>query len=525
MKVLVTDSIDKAGVELLEEIAEVEVETGLPPEELKKRIRDADALMIRSATKVTADVIDAAKKLKVIGRAGVGVDNVDLKAATRKGILVVNAPESSSITVAEHAMGLILALARKIPPASSSLKDGKWEKKRFMGVELRGKNLGVVGLGRIGSQVVIRAKGFGMNILGYDPYVSEDYARELGIELLELDELLKRSDMVSLHVPKTKDTENFIGEKELAKMKKGAYLINASRGGIIDEEALFKALESGRLGGAALDVFNKEPPSESPLLKLENVIATPHLGASTEEAQRNAAVITAEEIRKVLLNKTPKNVVNMPVFDQEVVEKARDYLPLAEKMGQFGIGIVGGGIESVSVTYCGEIAELKEFDVLTNSVLKGMLTPILTGSVNLFNAPMVARKRGIKVTESKREYAEGHSALIVVDLKGGRHGVQIKGVLLGKELPRIVGIDGYAVEVTPEGRIMLVRHEDRPGMIGKVATALGDNGINIGFMEVGRKEVGGIQLMILSIDTPIPKPVLDVINLIDGVEEVKIVEL
>jgi len=524
MKILVSDALHEAGIELLRKVADVEVATGLGDEQLIEKIRSADALLVRSKTKVTKNVIQAAKKLKVIGRAGVGVDNIDLEAATKRGIVVVNAPEASSITVAEHTIGLMLAIARKIPFADASLKSGKWEKKKFLGIELRGKTLGVIGFGRIGSQVVAKAKAFGMQILVYDPYISEKLAKDLGAKITDLEELIKNSDFITLHVPLTEQTRGMIGKREIEKMKKGTFIINCARGGIVDEKALYEGLKSGKIAGVALDVFEKEPPLESPLLKLDNVIVTPHLGASTEEAQKYASIIACEEVMRVLKNEAPHNVVNMPVFSPEVLEKLRGYLPLVGSLGKFSIQLVKGRISDVSITYCGKLLEVEEMNVLTNAALSGLLSPILSESVNLLNAPIVAKNRGIRVTEGRREDSEKFGNLMILKIRTDREETEVKGTLLGEEA-RIVSIDGYSLDLAPKGEILLVKHEDRPGMIGEVALSLGKQKINIATMQVGRKEIGGMQLMAITVDQQVSKEVLRTISKIGGVEKALAVEI
>ncbi len=524
MKILVSDNLHKAGIGLLKKAADVEVATGLEEGELIKKIEDKDAILVRSATKVTADVIGAAKNLKVIGRAGIGVDNIDLKAATRRGIVVVNAPGASTTTVAEHTIGLILSLARNIPFADASLKSGRWEKKKFLGQELRGKTLGVIGTGRIGSHVIKKAKAFEMNIIAYDPYVSQKLAKSLGIEIVSLNEIYKRSDFITVHVPLTDQTRHIINKKAISKMKKGVCIVNCARGGVVDEDALLDGLESGKVGGAALDVFEREPAMENPLLKHERFIATPHLGASTEEAQRYASTIACEEVIKVLQNKPALNVVNMPGLSAEAMETLGDYIGLANLLGGFCVQLLKGSITNIHVTYCGKLADDKGSNILTNSIIKGLLSPILTGGVNLLNASILAKNRGIKITESKREEVERFDNMIILDVKAGRYNIQIKGSVVGEE-KRIVGIERYSVDLIPRGKMLLVKHEDRPGMIGKVATLLGDGGINIGAMQVGRKKVGGTQLMVLSVDHDTPKKILDAIKGIKGVKKVEVVEL
>ena len=526
MKVVVADPIHEAGIELLrQEGMDVVVATDMEREELLRELQDADGLLVRSRTKVRRDVLELAKNLKVIGRAGVGVDNIDLDAATERGVVVVNAPEASTITVAEHTIGLILSLARRIPFADASLKAGKWEKKKFMGCELRGKTLGVIGLGRIGTQVALKAKAFDMKILAYDPYITEAYGRELGIEVASFEEVLKRADFITVHVPLTDKTRGLIGREEFNKMKEGAYIVNCARGGIIDEDALIEALNSGRIAGAALDVFEVEPPIGRPILKAKNIVVTPHLGASTEEAQRYASTIACEEVVKVLRNEAPRNVVNMPAIPPEAMEKLRGYLTLAETLGRFTVQLVRGRMRDVNVTFCGAIAEVKEQTVLCNAVLSGLLSPILTERVNLLNAPVVAKNRGIRVTIGKREDSESYGNLMLLEVKSDQGESLVKGCLHGEKEPRIVEVDGYSLELAPEGRILLVRHDDRPGMIGRVALGLGNNGINIAAMQVGRKEKGGVQLMILMVDQLVPEEVVKEISAIDGVKDVKAVEM
>ena len=524
MKVLVSDQLHEAGIELLKGAADVEVATGLEKDVLVKKIRDKDAILVRSATKVTSDVIKAGKKLKVIGRAGVGVDNIDMGAATERGIVIVNSPTASSITVAEHTIGLMLSLARNIPFADSSLKSRKWEKKKFLGIELHGKTLGIIGMGRIGLEVAKKAKAFDMNIIAYDPYISEKAIRKFRAEVVDLDILFARSDFITLHVPLTDETRYIIGEKAISQMKNGVCIINCARGGIIDEKALLKGLESGKVGGAALDVFEIEPPLESPLLKNPRFVATPHLGASTEEAQRYASVIACEEVIKVLNNEPPRYAVNMPVFSQEVLDEVKEYLPLVENIGRFTTQLLSGRMSDISVTYCGKLLELSDISILTNALLKGLLTPILTEGITLLNAPIVAKNRGIGMTEGRREDSEKFQNLIVLGVKTDDSEIEIKGTLLGEEA-RIVSIEGYGVDLVPRGKILLVKHKDRPGMIGRIAMSLGEHGINIGSMQVGRKQVGGVQLMVLTVDHKISKEALEDIASVDGIEEANVVEV
>ncbi len=520
MKVLVSDPLHQAGIELLQKEVEVEVATGLSKEELIEKIKDKDALIVRSATKVTREVIEAGKNLKVIGRAGVGVDNIDLKAATERGIIVVNAPTASSITVAELTLGLMIALARNIPQANASLKAGKWEKKKFMGIELRGKTLGVIGMGRIGSQVVKKAKAFEMKCIAYDPYISKSVAEELGVEIAEsLDELLKKSDFITLHVPLTDQTRHLINKEAIEKMKDGVYIINAARGGVIDEQALYEALKSGKVAGAALDVFEKEPPEGNPLLTLDNFIGTPHLGASTQEAQRLAATIVCEDVLKVLKGEPPENVVNMPKLSPEVLKRLSPFITLGEILGNFAIQLVSGRIRDVEVVYCGTLAEEEKKDVITGAVLKGLLNRILTENVNLLNAQVVAKNRDIRVTEGRRQESGDYENLIILRVTTDQGSTEVSGAAVGREA-RITSIQGYSLEFVPHGRMLVVLHEDKPGMIGRVATLLGERGINIGAMQVGRKEKGKTQLMVVFVDNPVSKELLEEIASIEGVERV-----
>ncbi|MFQ6105840.1 MAG: phosphoglycerate dehydrogenase, partial [Candidatus Hydrothermarchaeaceae archaeon] len=498
---------------LLKKIGDVEISVGLEKDQLIKKIADADAILVRSKTKVTRDVINAAKKLRVIGRAGVGVDNIDLDAATKRGIVVVNA------------IGLMLALARNILHASNSLKSRKWEKKKFMGLELRNKKLGIIGFGRIGSQVALRAKAFGMEILVYDPYISRELADNLGVRLVNLGELVEKSDFITIHLPLTEKTRGMIDRKIIGRMKKGAFLINCARGGIVDEKALYDALKSGKLGGAALDVFAAEPPLDSPLLKLDNIIVTPHLGASTYEAQSSASTIACEEVIKALQNRAPKNVVNMPAFPQEVLDELKNYIPLAENLGRLSVQLTKGRINDVYLTYCGALLEFENLNILTNSALSGLLSPILSEKVNILNAAIAAESRGIRVTERKKDSSGKFGNAIVLGIKIDEGRVEVEGALLGGEEPRIISIEGYAIDLIPSGRILLVKHEDKPGIIGKVALSLGERRINIGSMQVGRKKVGGMQLMVLRVDHKVSDEVLESIGKIDGVKKALAVEL
>jgi D-3-phosphoglycerate dehydrogenase len=508
-KVLVSDTLAEEGIEVFRkaEGIEVDVETNLSPEELKAVIPEYDAIAIRSATRLTADIIEAAERLKVIGRAGIGVDNVDIEAATRKGIVVMNTPEGNTITTAEHTISLMLSMARRIPQATASVKAGKWEKKKFMGTEVFNKTLGVIGMGRIGRIVADRAKGLHMNVIAYDPYLSQEVITRLGVEMVTLDELLARSDFITIHTPKTKDTVNLINKKAFEKMKKGVYLINCARGGIVNERDLYEAIVSGKVAGAALDVFENEPPGDNPLLGLEQVICTPHLGASTEEAQVNVAVAVAEQIVEFLLRGTVRNAVNVPSVSAEILPHLRPYLDLAEKLGSFTAQIIQGGVREVHLQYTGDVAQYG-IEPITSALLKGFLTPMLSGNVNFVNAPVLAKARGIKVTESVTERHEDYSNLITIRAISDKEELSVSGALLGRRNPRILRIDNFLVEAVPEGNILFIYNEDRPGVIGNIGTTLGKNNINIGMMQFGRDRLGGMAVSLLHLDDPVSKEVL-----------------
>lgn len=523
MKILVSDHLAEQGIEILKNEFEVDVATGLKPEELIKRIGNYEALIVRSETQVTKDVINAGKKLKIIGRAGVGVDNIDVNAATERGIIVVNAPEGNTISAAEHTIAMMMSMSRNIPQANASLKSKKWDRKKFMGVEVRDKILGIVGLGRIGSEVAKRALGLEMKLLAYDPFISQERANELGVELTTVEDIVKRADYITVHTPLTKETKDIISSKEFAIMKKGARLINCARGGIINEEALAKAVKDGIVGGAAIDVFTKEPPFENPLLELDRVVVTPHLGASTEEAQINVAVSVAEQIVNALKGLPVKNAINMPYVKPDMMKIIEPYLPLAEKMGRLSTQLIGGNYEKVEVSYSGELAE-KDVAPLTLAVLKGLLEPFLGAGVNYVNAPVIANERKIKVTESKSKTAEGYPSQITVKLSRKGEEKLVSGSIIGKEA-RIVQIDAYRIDVIPSNYMIVAKHEDRPNIIGPCCMILGRNSINIAGMQVGRITRGGEAIMVLNIDSEVNNGILDEIRKVNGIIDAKQVVL
>ena len=527
MKVLVADELSPQGLEILKgaEGVEVEVKTGLKPEELASVIGQYHALIVRSSTRVTVEVIERAERLKVIGRAGAGVDNIDVEAATKKGIVVMNTPGGNSMAAAEHTIGLLLAIARNIPQANASMKAGRWEKKRFVGVEVQGKTLGVIGLGNIGRIVAAKAQGLGMVVIAYDPYISQEMAAQKGIELVDLDELFRRSDFVTVHVPKTKETEGMIDRGAISKMKDGVMIINCARGGIVDEEALAEACRSGKVRAAAVDVFVQEPPpADHPLLQLDNVVCTPHLGASTSEAQLNVARAIAQQVVEFLTTGTVRNAVNVPSVDAETLATIGPFLRLAKQMGAFFAQTAPFPVRRLTIEYQGEVTRYNVAPI-TAAALTGLLRSYMEEGVNEVNAPFVARERGIEYSESKVSEAADFTSLITLkgEGDGGEH--IVAGTLFGKKEPRLVTINEYTVEAVPEGTILLIDTEDRPGVIGNIGTTLGAKGINIGNMQFGRDAVGGKSLCILHLDT-IPDPeVLKSLEALPHVLGVKLVQL
>ncbi len=526
MKVLVSDKLAEEGIELLRESPDitVDVKLKLESQELINHIGEYDALLVRSATKVTKEVIDAAKNLKVIGRAGVGVDNIDVEAASKRGILVMNTPGGNTISAAEHTMSMLLALSRCIPQANISLKSKQWEKKKFLGTEIFKKTLGIVGLGRIGGEVAKRAQSFGMEIIAYDPYISKAHARDISVKLVSFPELIKQADYITIHIPSTPETKHIINKETINQMKEGVRIINCARGGIIDEAALAEAVKSGKVGGAALDVFEKEPPFDSPVLGLENIIVTPHLGASTEEAQINVARDIAQQVLDFLKKGIVRNAVNMPELDSEKMKTLGPYIDLCEKLGRLQAQISEGGFTQIGVQYSGEILR-HEIEPLTLALLKGLLEPILEREVNFINAPLIAEERGIKVTESKVSKVEDFANLIVVQTMTEKGENIVAGTLLGKKEPRLVRIGEFDLDVIPEGYMLLCSNLDKPGVIGKIGTILGNRKINIAGMQVGRKTVGGKALTIINVDCDISKEVLKEIKGISEIVGVKMVNL
>lgn len=526
MKILVSDSLSEKGVAIFKKAKgiEVEVKTGLSPEELKAIIKDYDGLVIRSATKVTQEIIEAAEKLKVVGRAGIGLDNVDIPAASKRGIVVMNTPEGNTITTAEHTISLLLAMARKIPQATASLKAQKWEKKKFQGHELFNKTLGIIGMGKIGSIVADRAKGLKMQVIAFDPFIKPEVLLKQGIESVTLEDLYQRAHFISIHTPKTKDTLGLINAQAIEQMQPGVMIVNCSRGGIVDEKALYDGLVSGKVGGAALDVFETEPPGENPLLTLDNFICTPHLGASTEEAQEKVAVSVAEQMVDFLKHGVIKNAVNVPSVSANLLERVKPYLVLAERLGSFQSQILQGGMTEIAIEYEGEVAK---FDIkpMTVSVIKGLLSPILKDVVNFVNAPFLARDRGIRVVESTTETSDDFLNLITLRVKTEKMESSISGTLFGKFEPRIVRLNSFRLEALPEGHMLLIHNDDKPGVIGNIGITLGKNEINIARMQVGQEKERGENVILLTTDQPVTPKALKELMALPSVKKAWALEL
>ena len=525
-RVLVTDHLQDIGVDALRrEGLVVDAVPPLPEDQLCERIGGYEGLIVRSATKVTARVIEAGRSLKVVGRAGTGVDNIDVDAASRRGIIVMNTPGANTIAAAEHTVALLLNLARRIPQAHAALHERKWERERFVGVEVYGKTLGVIGLGRIGTEVGRRALGLRMQVIAYDPYLPAEVAQRLGVELVELPDLFRRADFITVHTPLTAETRNFIGAEELAQMKDGVRLINCARGGVINEEALAAAIRSGKVAGAAVDVFEQEPPWKSPLLDLPQVITTPHLGASTEEAQVGVALAIAQQVADVLIRGIVRNAANVPSVDPEVLKELHPYLTLAEKLGSFLGQLADGRMAEVRLTYAGEVASLST-PPLTVSFLKGLLVSILGDEqVTDVNAPYLARERGLKITESVTQEREDYASLVTAELRTDKGLKQIAGTIFHRREPRIVGIDGYALEAVPAGWMLVFTNRDVPGVIGQIGTIFGSHRINIAGMQLGRERPGGEAVSILNLDGPVPDAVLQEIRNLPTIVSAKLIHL
>jgi D-3-phosphoglycerate dehydrogenase len=511
-RVLVADKLSAPGMQILHAAPQIEVDeaNGLTPSELAARIGPYHGLIVRSGSRVTAEALVAAANLRVIGRAGIGVDNIDVEAATKKGVVVMNTPAGNNITTAEHAVSMMLALARSIPQATASMKAGKWEKGRFLGSEVFNKTLGILGIGNIGSLVAERAHGLKMRVIAFDPFISPEAAQRLGVELVSLDDLYGRADFISIHTPLTAETRGFVGAAAFARMKRGVRLINCARGGIVDEAALVRAIQDGKVAGAALDVFAEEPPpADHPLLHLDQVICTPHLGAATDEAQVNVAVAIAQQVVDYLVNGVIRDAVNVPSLSPELLEVLGPYLRLGEKLGALQAQIVSGAPLEVVIEYAGDVAT---YDVkpLTLSVLRGLLTRVLDSHVvNYVNAPAIARERGIKVVEATTSQTKGFSNLVTVTVNTAQGTTAVAGAIFGQRVIRLVRINAFFLDADPEGYILMLHNRDVPGVVGSVGTLLGEAKINIARLELGRERIGGMAISLIHVDEPIPDTVME----------------
>jgi D-3-phosphoglycerate dehydrogenase / 2-oxoglutarate reductase len=519
-KVLISDKLSAAAVQIFKERGvEADVKPGLDKEELARTIENYDGLAVRSATKVTEKILDRAKNLKVIGRAGLGVDNVDLAAATARGIIVMNTPSGNSITTAEHAITLMLALARQIPAADASTQAGKWEKNRFLGVEITGKTLGIIGCGNIGSIVADRAHGLKMKVIAYDPYLSPEHAVDIGVEKVALEELLRRADFISLHTPLTEKTRNILDASALAATKRGVRIVNCARGGLVDEAALRAALDSGHVAGAAFDVFSVEPAVENPLFGHPNVVCTPHLGASTMEAQENVALQIAEQMSDYLLRGAISNAVNFPSITAEEAPRLSPFIRLAEQLGSFAGQVTESSLKSVKLLYEGHVAAMNT-RALTSAAIAGLLKPLLQ-DVNMVSAPIVARERGIAVEETKRDAESDYESLVTLTVVTERQERSIQGTVFADGRPRVVSIKGIKMDAEFGPSMLYVTNVDKPGFIGRFASILGEAGINIATFHLGRQSAGGDAISLVEIDGSVPPEVIDKVRALPHVQRVR----
>jgi D-3-phosphoglycerate dehydrogenase/(S)-sulfolactate dehydrogenase len=525
-RVLVSDELSADGLAIMRQAGlQVDVKVGLKPEELERIIGDYDALAVRSATKVNAKLLERAARLKVVGRAGVGVDNVDLEAATRRGVVVMNTPGGSSTTVAELTLAHMLALARHVPQATASVKAGRWEKQRFQGHELAGKTLGVVGIGNIGSIVVERCRAMKMRVIAYDPFISTEAAAKLGVTQVTLDELWPQADVISIHVPLTEQTRNLVNAQTLGRMKKGALLVNCARGGLVDERALADALASGRLGGAALDVFEREPPpADHPLFTLDGFICTPHLGASTEEAQAAVAVAIAEQLAAYLTRGEVKNAVNLPTIPREVLEGIAPYLALAEKLGSLAAQIAPPSIHEVRLELAGELSRAPH-RAISAQVLKGLLRHVLDQPVNEVSAPAIAKERGLVVREELNPEAHDYVSQLTVTLRGAGGEATVAGTVFGRQELRVVRVNQFRLEAVPEGDIIMCENDDAPGVVGHIGTALGSAAVNIARIYLSRYAERRSAFSLINVDSAPSPEVLEALRRLDHVRVVRSIRL
>jgi D-3-phosphoglycerate dehydrogenase / 2-oxoglutarate reductase len=525
MKLLVTDELSKEGIDMLTKDGgvQVDVKPKIPQEDLIKIIGEYDALIVRSGTKVTSQVIEAGRKLRVVGRAGVGVDNVDVEAATRRGILVMNTPAANIISACEHTMAMMLSLARNIPWADKSVKEGKWEKSKFMGVELSGKTLGIIGIGRIGGEVAKRAKAFGMKLIGFDPYISPEAAVKLGVRLMTLDKVCEEADFITVHAALTPTTHNLVSTAQFNMMKPTVMIVNCARGGIIDEAAWAEALRTKRIAGSAIDVFEQEPlPKDSPFLGLSNAVLTPHLGASTKEAQEKVSIEMAEHVKMFLVDNKITNAVNAPM--SKIDPKVAPYIGIAERLGSFAMQLVDGPVKKIEVEVHGEIANM-DTRMVTVSALVGVLSTVKGENTNIINAGSIAREMGIQVVESKVDEMTHYVNMLIVRVASDGVKREVRGTAFPASEPRLIGIDEFDVDVPLEGDFVMTKHNDMPGMIGKVGMMLGNRHINIANMNVGRETKGGRAIMIMSVDGAVGKEVLDELRAEKNFQEARSITL
>lgn len=520
--VLVSDNMSKEGLKPLLESDQVYC--------VEKNVNDVedltpfDALLVRSATTVTAELLDKMPNLKIVARAGVGVDNIDLEAATKRGVVVINAPEGNTISTAEHTFAMMMALLRNIPQANASIKAGEWNRKAFQGYELRGKTLGIIGFGRIGTRLAQRAKAFEMKTIVFDPFLTKERAEKSGVEIVELDDLLANADIITVHTPLTKETKGLLGMKNIAKTKPGVFLINCARGGIIDQEALKHYLKNGHIAGAALDVFEEEPVQDEELLSFPNIIATPHIAASTKEAQLNVAAQVSEEVLRYLQGEPVRNSINLPTLSKEVLEKVKPYYELTKKMGNILSQVMLTPTKEIEVLYGGTVTEL-ETSVLTRSLLAGFLQPRVATTVNDVNAGVIAKERGINFGEKHlTNDTYGYSNLIYAIAKGEGRTFEIRGTYIKEYGPRIVNMNGFNVDYVPEGHLIYIQHHDRPGVIGRMGQLLAQHDVNIATMQVGRKEEGGEAIMMLAVDKPVDDKVIEALLQLDDILDAEKIE-
>ncbi len=525
-KILISDKLADDALKLLEKEKEIEytVKTGMSEDELAEEITGYDAIIIRSGTTVTAKVLENVKKLRVIGRAGVGVDNVDIPAATQKGVIVMNTPDANTLSTCEQTIALIMAMARNTAAANRSLKEKKWERKKFVGTELYGKTLGIIGLGRIGREVGIRMKAFGMKIIGSDPFITKETTEKLGFDLMEFGDVVKNADILTVHVPKTKETKDLISKEEIEQMKGGAFIVNCARGGIVNEKGLYEGLKSGKIAKAALDVYDKEPPFDSPVIELDNVVATPHLGASTVEAQEKVGNGIVRQVIEALSGGMVKNAVNIPAVDPEELKELQPYLSLNEKLGSFAAQVTEGNIKNVTVEYSGDVTDY-DLKLLTIAATKGILMPAVGDSVNYVNAELLAKERGIEVVEKTTTIKSDFPNLISVAVETEKGKKHVYGILSVNKEARIVRIDNFEGEIAPEGNMLVYKNIDKPGVIGRIGTILGENGINIASFSLGRTKEEKVAIGVINADSEVPETVVDSIRNMDGILEVKSIVL